>query len=155
MANEKQIITQEGYDKIVSEIEDRETVVREKIADEIERAREQGDLSENSAYKAAMEAKELNENQISDLKELLANSEVAKSSAKGKIGLGASVTLKNKSDGKTIKYTLVGNNEADPTERKISLDSPIGKNITGKDVGDEVNVQTPGGELQFIIMSIE
>lgn len=154
MNADKQIITQEGYDKMVDEITERETVIREKIADDIEHAREQGDLSENSAYKAAMEAKEFNENQISILKENLAKSEVSKTSSKGKIGLGAKVTLENKTNGNKVEYQLVGNNEADPVERKISLESPIGKVIEGRDVGDIVKVTTPGGEVEFIIKNI-
>lgn len=154
MNADKQIITQEGYDKMVDEITERETVIREKIADDIEHAREQGDLSENSAYKAAMEAKEFNENQISILKENLAKSEVSKTSSKGRIGLGAKVTLENKTNGNKVEYQLVGNNEADPVERKISLESPIGKVIEGRDVGDIVKVTTPGGEVEFIIKNI-
>lgn len=155
MNNPKQIFTQEGYDKIVSEIEERETTTRTKIADEIEKARQQGDLSENAAYKASIEAKEFNENRINQLRELLANAEVSSNSFSGVVDLGRKVTIQKVDGGGDIEYIIVGHNEANPTERKISLDSPLGKSLSGKKKGDKVTVNTPGGSVEFVIKNIK
>lgn len=154
MNNPKQIVTKEGYEKILREIEERETTVREKIANDIEKARQQGDLSENAAYKAAIEAKEFNENQISILKEQLSNSEVIKTSSTAIVGIGKTVEVENPANKTRVKYQIVGHNEADPTLRKISLDSPIGQALAGKKVGEKAEVETPGGLLEFIIKAI-
>jgi len=155
MNNPKQIFTQEGYDKIVSEIEERETIVRTKIADEIEKARQQGDLSENAAYKSAIESKEFNENRINQLKELLSNAEISTKSNSGVVDLGRRVTIQKSDGGADVEYIIVGHNEADPTERKISLDSPLGKSLSGKKKGDKVTVPTPVGSVDFVIKSIK
>lgn len=155
MDNIKQDFTQEGYNKILSEIEEREQTIRKNIADDIERARQQGDLSENSAYKAAIEAKEFNETRISLLKEQIRNAEIIKTSMQAVVGLGKKVVLKKTEDGKKTTYFIVGQNEADPSQRKISLNSPLGAAMTGKQKGDQVSVITPAGEVEFIIDSIE
>lgn len=155
MNNPKQIFTQEGYDKIIEEIEERETTIRSKIADEIEKARQQGDLSENAAYKAAIESKEFNENRINQLKELLVNAEIASSQNLGMVDLGRKVTIQKSNGGDPIEYIIVGHNEANPTERKISLDSPLGMSLSGKRKGDVVSVNTPGGTVDFVIVDIK
>lgn len=151
---EKQKVTKEGYSKIVREIEEREGITRKEIADEIDKARQQGDLSENAAYKAAIEAKEFNENKIEQLKEQLANSEIIEWNNLSTVGIGKKVELENSSNKNTVVYTIVGHNEADPIMRKISLDSPIGEAIVGKKVGDKVTVNTPSGEIVFTIKKI-
>lgn len=155
MNSPKQIFTQEGYDKIIEEIEERETNTRTKIADEIEKARQQGDLSENAAYKAAIESKEFNENRINQLRELLANAEISSNSFSGVVDLGRKVTIQRTDGGADVEYTIVGHNEADPSERKISLDSPLGKSLSGKKKGDKVTVSTPGGSVDFVIKDIK
>jgi len=154
MNNQKQIVTKEGYAKIVAEIEERESIVRVRIADDIEKARQQGDLSENAAYKAAIEAKEFNENKISLLKEQLNNSEIIKESRASVVGIGKTVEVENIANGTKIQYQIVGHNEADPVLRKISLDSPIGQALVGKKAGDKAVVNTPGGELEFSIKTV-
>lgn len=154
MSKQKQIVTKEGYAKILSEIEERENITRVKIADDIEKARQQGDLSENAAYKSAIEAKEFNENKISLLKEQLTNSEIIQESKGTTIGIGKIVRVVNLANNIETEYTIVGHNEADPTLRKISLDSPIGVSLVGKKVGDVAIVNTPGGEIRFNIKSV-
>lgn len=155
MNNPKQIFTQEGYDKILTEIEEREIVVRKNIADEIEKARQQGDLSENAAYKASIEAKEFNENRINQLRELLTNAEISSNTNSGVVDLGRKVTIQKSEGGHDVEYIIVGHNEADPGERKISLDSPLGKSLAGKKKGDKVTVNTPGGSIDFVIKNIK
>lgn len=154
MKLEKEKVTKEGYQKILDEIKDREEVVRVKIADEIERARQQGDLSENAAYKSAIESKEFNENRISQLKEQLASSEIIEQASKTSVVMGVEVEIEKKDDKKRIKYKVVGNNESDPSNNMISIDSPIGVAMSGKKVGDNFIVKSPAGETEFIIKSI-
>ena len=154
MTNPKQIFTKEGYTKIIEEIKERETIIRVKIADEIEKARQQGDLSENAAYKASIEAKEFNENRITQLKEQLTNAEVMTNNNMNKVGIGRKVKIKQNTETVETEYLIVGHNEADPLEKKISLDSPLGKALENKKVGDTASVSTPGGVNDFIIVSI-
>ena len=153
--NQKQVITQKGYDKLLKEIEERETITRRKIADDIEKARQQGDLSENAAYKAALEAKEFNEVQITVLRDSLANSEIISHKDNGKVGIGSHVNLERKTDRIKITYNIVGHNEADPLQGKITLDSPVGSALEGSKVGEIVTVKTPSGDIEYIIISIE
>ena len=153
--NQKQVLTQKGYDKLVKEIEERETVTRKSIADDIEKARQQGDLSENAAYKAALEAKEFNEVRITTLRDSLANSEIISHKDNGKVGIGSHLKLERKTDRIKISYNIVGHNEADPLQGKITLDSPVGSALEGSKVGDTVSVKTPSGDIEYIIISIE
>ncbi len=153
--SQKQVLTQEGYEKLVKEIEEREGGLRNKIADDIERARQQGDLSENAAYKAALEAKEFNEVRISDLKELLANSSIASRHIQGIVGVGSEIELERRLDKARIKYFIVGHNEANPREGKITLDSPVGSALEGAKLGEYVQVKTPAGVTEYLIVSLK
>lgn len=154
MADKVQL-TKEGLLELEKELEDRKTVIRTEIADEIDKARQQGDLSENAAYKAALEKKEFNDNRISKLEEMLVNVEIISTSGKSsKIGLGSKVEIENKSSGSKSTYTLVGHNEANPAEGRISSDSPIGVALMNKSKGDTVKVNLPSGEVLYEIKSI-
>jgi transcription elongation factor GreA len=148
----KSPITQEGYDKLITELEERKTITREQIANDIETARSQGDLSENAAYSAAMTAKEFNENRIEELVELIKNSEIIEGSTNNnKVELGEEITLTDVNTKRKVTYRLVGANEANPQEGKISADSPIGSAILGKNYGDTVEIELPSGKVKFVI----
>lgn len=150
---EKVILTKEGLEELEQELERRKTEDREKIANDIEIAREQGDLSENAAYTSAMEAKSFNEARIGQIEEIIKNAVIEKGSTKdNKVGIGEKFVLERKSDKKKIPYILVGSNEADPQEGKISLESPIGKEVNGKKYGDEITVNLPTGEVEYKIL---
>ncbi|MCA9385783.1 transcription elongation factor GreA [Candidatus Dojkabacteria bacterium] len=152
MDDNKVILTADGLQELKDELSERVNVTRSKIADDIKLARDQGDLSENAAYKAAMESKDFNENRIDELEKLIKNAVVKKANPKNdKIDLGESVLLVNKDTGKEMKYTIVGSNEADPTKGKISLDSPIGEAVMGKKYGDVVDINLPTGTISFEI----
>ena len=154
MMKDKKIgLSQKGYKKLQDELEERISTVRSKIADEIEQARELGDLSENSAYKSAMESKDFNETKISELEEIIKHSEIMENEDISTVGIGSTVVLKK--DSNKITYDVVGENEADPTTKKISLNSPIGEAISGKKKGDEVIVITPVGETVYKLISIK
>jgi transcription elongation factor GreA len=131
---------------------------RSEIADRIKTAREFGDLSENAEYSAARQDQERNESRIAEIQHILANVEVIKapSKAKGdaKVVLGASVQLKSK-DGKVTKqFQVVGTVEADPLNGKISDESPIGRALLGKKVGDDVEIKTPAETVTYNIVEI-
>jgi len=153
MEDKKIGLSHKGHKKLQDELKERMTTVRSKIADEIEQARELGDLSENSAYKSAMESKDFNETKISELEKIIKNSEIIEHDDLSTVGIGSKVTLKK--DGTKMIYNVVGESEADPTTKKISLNSPIGKAIAGKKEGDEIIVNTPVGDVVYKLISIK
>lgn len=150
------ILTKEGLRELEDELQERVNVTREKIAKELKRASEQGDLSENAAYKGAVEEKEFNENRITDLEKMISKAVVKKGSSKDtKAGLGEKVYVKRLSDGAERIYILVGDNEADPSKYKISIDSPIGQSLHNRKVGDIVAVKMPSREEKFKILKVK
>jgi transcription elongation factor GreA len=149
MDDNKIILTKEGYDELIKEIENRKTVVRTEIADEIEKAREQGDLSENASYKVAMEKKEFNENKITDLENMLKTSviEDGKDCKVGVICMGSVVKVKYESNAMEKEFSIVGENQSDPISGKISVKSELGKTLLGHKNKDEVEFTSPAGQL--------
>ncbi|MCX6797646.1 MAG: transcription elongation factor GreA [Candidatus Falkowbacteria bacterium] len=149
-----QIISQEGYDKLESELNCLSQVKRKEIAERIERAKELGDLSENAEYSEAKDAQALNEGRILELANTLKNVTVVDShGSKDEVVMGSSVTVKTDSQEK--KYTIVSFNEADPLEGKISNESPLGVAFVGKRKGQTVEVETPRGLVKYKIIKIE
>lgn len=149
-------MTKQSHAELVQELENRKTEVREKIAQDIADARELGDLSENYAYSAAMEQRELNENRIDDLEELLKNVHIVeKAGGSSKIvTIGKSVQITSKKNNKSREVTLAGSQEteaADPTKGLVSIDSPIGKAIHNASIGDTVEVELPIGIVEYTI----
>jgi len=149
--------TKEGIENLKKEIKQLETIERPKISHQIAEARDKGDLSENAEYDAAKEAQGFLEARIASLKNILANARLIDDSAidNSKVFILSTVKIKNVKNGMEVSYTLVAENEADIKVRKISVDSPIGKGLLGKEVGDIADVQTPAGIMQFEIISIE
>jgi transcription elongation factor GreA len=149
MDDNKIILTQDGYTELLREIENRKTIVRNEIADEIEKAREQGDLSENASYKVAMEKKEFNENKITDLEEMLKTSviEDGKDCKTGAVCMGSNVKVKYEANGIEKEFSIVGENESDPITGKISVRSELGKNLLGHKNKDEVTFTSPAGQI--------
>lgn len=149
-----QIISQEGYDKLKKELEERLNVKRVEIAGRIEASKELGDLSENAEYAEAKEEQAFNDGRIAELQSLLKNlTVVQKNGDKEKVGMGSIVTVNH--DGIIKKYTIVSFNEANPAEGKISNESPLGVTFIGKKKGDKVVVNTPRGEINYEILEIE
>ena len=149
-------MSQQGLDELNAELEKRKTETREEIANQLKTASDQGDLSENASYKAAMEDKEFNENRIEELEGIIANAVVMKGNASDSTaGMGERVVVKRKSDGAKREYILVGESEADPGEYKISIESPIGQALLGKDVGDNVSVEMPNGTEEFEVVDVK
>lgn len=151
----KNLVTKDGLAELENELNNRKTVVRDQIATEIEKAREQGDLSENAAYKSAMENKEYNENRISQLEVLLSETEVvADNGKKNIVTLGSKAKILNETTGREITYEVVGQTEADPANGKISIVSPLGVAMNGKKRNERFTFTTPGGENVYKIIEI-
>ncbi len=154
--NPRSIITKDGYDKLIGELEDRKVNVRNDIANKLEHATEQGDLSENAAYKAALEEKDLNERKIEELEKTLANSDIVEDTQSTlHTGIGSVVLLKRESDNESLTYTLVGKSETDPGNGLISVESPLGKAIYGKAVDQKVQIVLPKKTEVYVIKSIK
>ena len=150
-------MTQEGYDKFMAELEVLKTVGRREAAAAIAEAREKGDLSENAEYDAAKDAQGYLELKINQMEKVLANARILDSSEldTSKVTVLSKVTIKNTVSGKEITYHLVSESEADIKAKKISVNSPIGKGLLGKAIGDIAKISTPRAELEFEIVKIE
>lgn len=146
----------EGLAKLKKELHEMETVQRPAISDQIAEARDKGDLSENAEYDAAKEAQGLLEMKISKLKEVISNARVIDDSEidASKVFILSTVKIKNSKNGMEMTYTLVAENEADLKAKKISVDSPIGKGLLGKSVGEIADIATPNGLIQFEVVEI-
>ncbi|MET3700010.1 transcription elongation factor GreA [Bacillus oleivorans] len=157
MAQEKVFpMTKAGKEKLEQELEHLKTVKRKEVVERIKIARSFGDLSENSEYDSAKEEQAFVEGRITTLENMIRNAKIIEEDEMNSdmVSLGKSVTFVELPDGEEETYTIVGSAEADPFEGKISNDSPIAKSLLGKKVGDEVAVQTPGGEMNVKIVSI-
>ncbi|MGB0375753.1 MAG: transcription elongation factor GreA [Flavobacteriaceae bacterium] len=148
--------TEEGLKKLRAELNHLKDVERPKASQAIAEARDKGDLSENAEYDAAKEAQGLLEMQISKMEETLANARVINESEldTSKVLVLSTVELKNKANGAVMTYTLVAQSEADLKTGKISVESPIGKGLLGKKVGDMAEITVPNGKIQFEILKI-
>ena len=149
--------TQEGLDNLKQEVKNLETIERPKISQQIGEARDKGDLSENAEYDAAKEAQGMLEARISKLKNTLANARLIDDSEidDSKVFILSTVKIKNIKNSMQMVYTLVAENEADIRAGKISVDSPIGKGLLGKEVGEIADINTPAGVMKFEIISIQ
>jgi transcription elongation factor GreA len=148
--------TEEGLQKLKDELHNMKTIQRPAISEQIAEARDKGDLSENAEYDAAKEAQGLLEMKIAKLETIIANARIIDETHidNSKVYILSTVKIKNVSNGMEVEYTLVAENEADIKQRKISIDSPIGKGLLGKKVGDIADIQTPGGIMKFEIIQI-
>jgi transcription elongation factor GreA len=148
--------TAEGLKKLKDELHDMKTVQRPSISNQIAEARDKGDLSENAEYDAAKEAQGLLEMKIAKLDSIVAYARVIDNTNidNSKVFILSKVKIKNIANGMEMEYMLVAENEASLKDKKISIDSPIGKGLLGKKQGDIADVQTPNGVMQFEIVEI-
>jgi transcription elongation factor GreA len=150
-------MTMEGYRKLEAELHRLKSEERPRIIQQIADAREHGDLSENAEYHAAKDAQGLNEAKVADLEDKLARAEVidpAKLSG-ATVKFGATVTLEDEDSGDKVKYKIVGEDEADLRDGKISISSPIARALIGKSKGDSAEVTTPRGARSYEILKVE
>jgi transcription elongation factor GreA len=151
-------MSEEGYEKLKADLHKLKYAKRPEIVDAIKKAREQGDLTENAEYDAAKEAQTHLERQIGDLEYKIAHAKIVKRDevAKGKAYLFAKVTVVDVDDEDDVEtYTLVPPEEADPDNNLISVKSPIGQGLLGKEVGNEIAIKVPAGTLNYKIAKIE
>lgn len=147
-------ITEEGLKKIQEELENRRTAIRQSIAGAIKEAKEQGDLSENAEYSEAKRQQAENEARIAELEFMLKESTVVRHNGdSGTVQMGS--TVKVKFDGQELEFQIVGSNEANPGEFKISNESPMGKAFLNHKRGDKVDVETPGGRVKYEILDVK
>lgn len=156
MQEKKFPMTDEGKEKLEQELNMLKTVKRKEVVERIKIARGFGDLSENSEYDAAREEQAFIEGRIQKIEHMLQNAEMISDSniAEDEITIGRTVVFKELPDGIEEEYKIVGAAEANPFEGKISNDSPIAKALIGKTVGEEVAIETPGGEMKVEILKV-
>lgn len=149
-------MTQEGYRKLLQELENRRVVVREEIAERIKVALSFGDLSENSEYTEAKEAQGLNEDRILELEKILKNAYVIEENdiSSNVVSLGSTVSICEGENQEVQVYTIVNSKEEDIFDGKISSDSPVGQALLGKKKGETVEVKAPMGQLKYTIVKI-
>lgn len=158
MAEKKRIpFTREGYERVSKELQELIDVKRPEIIEAVADARSHGDLRENAAYDVARQDQAMIEKRISDLEEQLRNAQIIEDqpdgTAKGIVALGRSVTVDFEGDEEI--YKIVGPAEAMPSKGLISEESPMGSQLKGRKVGDEITVETPGGPAQIVIKAVE
>ena len=148
--------TETGLNKLKKELDELKTKGRADMAKEIAEARDKGDLRENAEYDAAKNAQGMMEARIAILKEKLGNARVINKSDlnTSNVSILATVKVKNKDNDQEIDYTLVSEEEADINSGKISVQSPIGKGLLGKKVGDTVKIEVPAGMMELEIVKI-
>lgn len=145
-------LTKEGVAELKAELAQLKIKLVE-VIDNIRTARDQGDLKENAEYHAAKEDQERLDNRMSEVSHILANAEVVKTASKSKVGIGNKVDVKL--GRKTVTYHIVDSVEANPAESKISDESPIGKALIGKKVGDTAEITLPAGKTKVEIQDIK
>ena len=154
---QKTVMTPFGEAALRDELEHLTRVVRPQIVDAIATAREHGDLKENAEYHAAREQQSFTEGRIQDIESKLANSEVvdiSKISSGDKVIFGSLVNIINVETDEAFEYRIVGDDEADVNQGKISYKSPIARALIGKEVGDIAVVQAPSGEIEYEIDAV-
>lgn len=157
MADDKKFyITKEGLEDLKKEYEELSKVKRPEVLDRLSEARNMGDLSENAEYNAAREELAFMDGRIDELEELLKQAVlIQEDHSKGQktVQLGSKVTLHQ--DGKKELFTVVGEWEADPKSKKISHESPLGKALLGKNIGETVEVDAPAGKIRYTVVAVE
>lgn len=151
-------LTVTGAEKLQAELHELKTVVRPRIINAIAEARAHGDLKENAEYHAAREQQSFSEGRIAEIEGKLSNAQiidVKTLNAEGKVVFGATVEIEDIETEDVVTYQIVGEDEADIKEGRISIGSPIARALIGKEVEDVVTVQAPGGAREFEILSVD
>jgi transcription elongation factor GreA len=150
-------LTQDGYNKLMQELEQLRTVKRRQLSKAIGEARAQGDISENAEYDAAKDAQGMNEKRIAELEAKLANARIIDNEdmPADQVLIGATVKLKDCDTQEELAYTLVSEEEADYAQGKISVSSPVGEALLGHKIGEEVKIKVPAGVLTYTVIGID
>ncbi len=150
-------ITKEGLERVKTELDRIKSVERPQNIRAIEEARAHGDLSENAEYHAAKERQSFLEGKITELEEVIGKAEVieVKAGPEERVVFGKNVLLYNLETEEEVRYQLLGPYESDPEKGKISVHSPLGQALIGREIGDEIKVKTPGGLQEFEVLEID
>ncbi len=156
MDEKKTLLTQDGYNKLVEKLDYMKSVRRMEVSERLKTAIALGDLSENSEYDDAKNEQGRLESDISELEAKLRNSEIIHSAAgTGKVMIGSTVTIRDVELDDVETYMIVGSTEADPTNNKISDESPLGAAILNKSAGEIVQVQAPAGVIEYELLDVK
>ncbi len=153
----RNLMTQAGFQKLEDELNDLKVNSRKAVADKIKEAREQGDISENAEYDAAMDEQRDMEARIEELEKLLKSAEVVPEEEidEGKINIGSTVRVYDEEFEEEIEFHIVGSSEANSLQGMISNESPVGKALIGHSVGEEIQVETQAGVTGYRILAVE
>jgi transcription elongation factor GreA len=153
---EKTPMTRQGYEALVNELKHIKAVIRPQVIEAVRLAREEGDLRENAEYHGAKEKQAIIEAKIRHLETQLANAEVIDTAALGgdRVVFGATVQVREADTDEEREFRLVGTDEANPQKGWISIQSPVGRALVGKQIGDTVEVRVPKGTLTYEIVSV-
>jgi transcription elongation factor GreA len=154
MPDEKQtFITEEGLEKLKQELDYLKNIKRNDVAERIAAAKELGDLSENAEYSEAKDEQSFIESRIIELESIVRSVKIIKKNRRTSVvQVGSNIEVEN--NGKTMKYSIVGSNEADPANGRISNESPLGKAFLGRKIGEEAEAIAPKGKIKFKILKI-
>lgn len=152
--SKKYLLTPEGLEKLNRELKELIEVKRKEVIERIREAAAHGDLSENADYAQAREEQSFIEGRIAEIEDMIKNAEIINTNGHGNhVTIGSTAIVKI--GGNEKKYTIVGSNEANPKENKISNESLVGKSLLGRKAGEKFKVATPAGEMEYEIVSIE
>jgi transcription elongation factor GreA len=157
MAKQKKYkVTPQGLEELKNELKERKTTVRKRLQDQLDQELEDGDISENSNYYKVQEEIASNDKRIDELEEIIDNVVLIEKDDCGSDNckIAAGNTVKVKKEGEEITYTLVGATESDPSKNKISIESPLGQALNGKQKGDKAVLETPLGKQKYQILSV-
>ncbi|MFC4812852.1 transcription elongation factor GreA [Paenibacillus sp. GCM10023250] len=155
MAGEQVILTKEGFDKLQEELDDLKYVKRKELAARIKLAISYGDLKENSEYHSAKEDQAFMETRIQVLEKMLATARVVEGGSLDSVQIGATVVLHDVEFDEKIEYQIVAPAEANVGANKISYESPLGKELLGKKVGERISVNAPMGVIEYELLEIK
>lgn len=155
MGNEEVVLTQEGHDKLVEELEQLKGPKRREVAERLKLAISYGDLRENSEYHAAKDDQAFMETRIKQLEGMLRKARIVKTEQASAVTIGATVVLYDEEFDENVEYTIVGQAEADVANNRISFESPLGKSLLGKKVNDTVQVEAPVGTIVYKLLEIK
>ncbi|MDP3051888.1 MAG: transcription elongation factor GreA [bacterium] len=155
LAENSEYLSSEGFDGLQKELEELKIKRRQEIADRLEYAKSLGDLTENTEYQSAKDDQISNEIRIAEIEDILSRAVLISKEHGANIQLGSVISIKKESNDAVNKYSLVGAEEADPMEGKISNESPLGSSLIGKKKGDTIEVITPKGKITYTIIDVE
>lgn len=155
MVAQKEYLSPEKFEELKEELQHLKTVRRKEIAENLEYARSLGDISENAEYQEAREMQAAVESRIQKLEAMLASADIVTQRGDGTVSLGTKVCIQKEGEKDTHRYEIVGSEEANMLERKISHTSPLGEAMLGKKKGDVFTFETPNGKMKYKVLGVE